>query len=103
MCHGSGVMEEDAVPLRAQPPEEGFMDVPEMLALPPETVMPCDIHFILEVTVQLNVKSQAWKKSSSSSQAVWSVVLTMRNGPAKHNKAIQLGKRACQDIWKLTA
>lgn len=31
----SGVLEEDAVPLRMQPPEEGFMDVPGMLALPP--------------------------------------------------------------------
>lgn len=30
----SGVMGEGAVPLRMQPPEEGFRDVPEMLALP---------------------------------------------------------------------
>lgn len=30
----SGVVEEDAVPLRMQPPGEGFMDVPEILALP---------------------------------------------------------------------
>lgn len=28
-----------------------------------ETVTSCDFHFTLEVTVQLNVKSQAWKKS----------------------------------------
>lgn len=71
-----------------------------------KSVMPCDSHIILEVTVQLNVKSQAWKESLQlipDCMECGPESLAMRNGPTKHNKAIQQGKEGCQDIWKLIA
>lgn len=71
-----------------------------------ETVTPCDFCITLEVTVQLNADSQAWR---SCFQLIPDCMecgpgsLTMRNGPAKLSKAIQQGKEGCQDIWKLAA
>ena len=69
-------------------------------------VMPCDVPIILEVAVQLNAKSQACRNSFQlfvDSMQRRPGGLPMSNRPTKHDKAIQYGKKDCQDIWKLAA
>lgn len=88
----SRVMEKDAVPLRMQPPEEGFMDVPEMLALPSRK-----IHTFYSGTNIFGDTAQSWAPFFTPTILVLAGLLT--DPPAPLGLPSRADTRASSIAW----